>query len=212
MTPARGGAAPRAGRSTDSAPRSRRGRPAGPGSRERGQVRTVALRVVALALLLLLALVGALTARTLNRVPDTTIFLVRDDGTGLTLEPVHRRLRASDPLEGARAAVAALARGPEQGESEAGLGSEVPAATTVLGARWRGEVLVVDLSVDVVAGGGSASMIGRLAQLTYTLTQPSAVDAVELWVDGRLLEAWGGEGVMTTWPWRRPPGRGWPRW
>ncbi len=182
----------------------------GPASR-RGQVRTVALRVVALALLLLLALVGALTMRTLNRLPDTTLFLVRDEGTTMTLEPVHRRLRPSDPLDGARAAVAALARGPEPDEAARGLSSEVPSATSVLSAAWRGEVLVVDLSAEVVSGGGSASMIGRLAQLTYTLTQPSAVASVELRVEGELLDAWGGEGVMVAFPWRRPAG-GWPRW
>lgn len=182
-------------------------------ARERvgGQVRTVALRVVALALLLLLALVGALTFRVLDRVPDTTLYLVSDDGTAMTLEPVHRRLRPTDPLEAAAATVAALAEGPTADEAARGLGSEVPAATTVRSVRWRDDVLVVDLSGEVVTGGGSASMIGRLTQLTYSLTQPSGVDAVELWVDGRLLEAWGGEGVMTRWPWRRPEG-GLPRW
>jgi spore germination protein GerM len=176
-----------------------------------GQVRTVALRVVALALLLLLALVGALTFRVLDRVPDTTVYLVRDDGTAMTLEPVHRRLRPTDPLAAAAATVAALAGGPAADEAARGLGSEVPAATRVRSVGWRDDVLVVDLSAEVVAGGGSASMIGRLAQLTYSLTQPSGVDAVELRVEGTLLEAWGGEGVMTRWPWRRPEG-GLPRW
>jgi len=179
----------------------------GPGA----QVRSVALRVAALALLLLLALVGALTFNVLNRVPDTTVFLVRDDGGAMTLEPVYRRLRPNDPLAAAEATVAALASGPTADEAARGLGSEVPTGTLVRAARWRDDVLVLDLSGDVVAGGGSASMMGRLAQLTYSLTQPSTVDAVELWVDGQLLAAWGGEGVMASWPWRRPEG-GLPRW
>jgi spore germination protein GerM len=180
---------------------------AGPGA----QVRSVALRVAALALLLLLALVGALTVNVLNRVPDTTVFLVRDDGGAMTLEPVYRRLRPNDPLAAAEATVAALASGPTADEAARGLGSEVPAGTRVRAARWRDDVLVLDLSGDVVVGGGSASMVGRLAQLTYSLTQPSTVGAVELWVDGQLLAAWGGEGVMANWPWRRPEG-GLPRW
>lgn len=176
-----------------------------------GQVRSVALRVASLALLLLLALVGALAFNVLGRVPDTTVYLVRDDGTAMTLEPVYRRLRPADPLAAAEATVAALASGPTPDEAARGLGSEVPAATAVRSARWRDDVLVLDLTGDVVAGGGSSSMMGRLAQLTYSLTQPSGVDAVELWVDGRLLAAWGGEGIMATWPWRRPEG-GLPRW
>jgi spore germination protein GerM len=87
----------------------------------------------------------------------------------------------------------------------------VPAGTQVRSVRTENGVLVVDLSAEAVAGGGSASMIGRLAQLTYTLTQPRGVDAIELWVEGVRLDAWGGEGVMTAWPWHRPEG-GWPRW
>jgi hypothetical protein len=85
------------------------------------QVRSMALRVVALTLLLLLALVGSLMVRTLSRVPDTTIYLVRDEGTTMTLEPVHRRLRPADPEEAARGAVAALARGPVADEAARGL-------------------------------------------------------------------------------------------
>jgi len=176
-----------------------------------GQVRSVALRVASLALLLLLALVGALTYNVLGRIPDTTLYLVRDDGNAMTLEPVYRRLRPSDPLAAATATVAALASGPTAEEAARGLGSEVPAGTVVRAARWRDDVLVLDLSGDVVVGGGSASMTGRLAQLTYSLTQPAAVDAVELWVEGQLLAAWGGEGIMASWPWRRPEG-GLPRW
>jgi spore germination protein GerM len=76
----------------------------------------------------------------------------------------------------------------------------------------EGDVLVVDLSAEAVSGGGSASMIGRLAQLTYTLTQPARSSAVELRVEGARLEAWGGEGVMTAWPWRRPESGAVPRW
>lgn len=173
--------------------------------------RSVALRVAALALLLLLALVGVLASRTLQRLPDTVVYLVRDEGAGFTLEAVHRRLRPADPLDAARAAVGALAAGPTADEAARGLASEVPPATDVLRAFWEAGVLVVDLDADVLAGGGTSSMVGRLAQLTYTLTQPAGVDAVAVWIDGRPAEVWGGEGLMAAWPWRRPAG-GLPRW
>lgn len=173
--------------------------------------RTVALRVVGLALLLLLVLVGTLVARSLQRMPDTVVYLVRSDEQTLTLEGVVRRLRPADDVAGARAAVAALAEGPTPAEAARGLSSELPTSTRVLDVFWDEDVLVVDLSEDVTRGGGSASMIGRLAQLTYTLTQPAGVDAVELRLEGEPVDAWGGEGVMMTWPWHRPPG-GLPRW
>jgi spore germination protein GerM len=175
------------------------------------QVRSMALRVVALTLLLVLALVGSLTVRTLSRLPDTTIYLVRDEGTTMTLEAVHRRLRPAGVEEGARAAVEALVRGPDGEEAARGLSSEVPAGTQVRAVTTEDGVLVVDLSAEAVSGGGSASMIGRLAQLRYTLTQPTAVAAIELRVEGVRLDAWGGEGIMTAWPWRRIEGD-WPRW
>ena len=62
------------------------------------------------------------------------------------------------------------------------------------------------------SGQGASGKVRRLAQLTYTLTQPRGIEAVELLVEGARLEAWGGEGVMTPWPWRRPESGGMPRW
>jgi spore germination protein GerM len=174
-------------------------------------MRTVVLRVAALALLLLLAVVGALALRTMQRLPDTVVYLVRDEGGTFTLEAVARRMRPDGPLDAARAAVEALAAGPTAAEAGRGLASEVPAGTVVRSVAWAGDVLVVDLDATVASGGGTASMVGRLAQLTYTLTQPRGVEAIEVRVDGRVLEAWGGEGVMTSWPWRRPDGA-LPRW
>jgi spore germination protein GerM len=177
-----------------------------------GQARSLFLRVAALALLLLMALVASLTYRTLQHLPDATIYFVRDEGGTMTLASVHRRLRPTDAADAASAAVRALALGPDAEESARGLASEVPPGTAVRSATLEGDVLVVDLTSDAVSGGGSASMIGRLQQLTYTLTQPSEVAAVELRVDGVRLDAWGGEGVMTLWPWRRPEAAGMPRW
>lgn len=174
-------------------------------------MRTVVVRVAALALLLALALVAAITVRTLQRLPDTILYLVRSDATSFTLEAVSRRLRPEGPLDAARAAVAALAAGPTAAEAARGLTSEVPVATRVRDVRREGGLLVVDLDASVLDGGGTASMVGRLAQLTYTLTQPTGIDVVELRVEGMALDAWGGEGILTAWPWRRPDG-GLPRW
>ncbi len=171
-----------------------------------GRATSVVLRVASLALLLLLVLVAVLAVRTLTGLPDTTIYLVRDDGATMTIEAVHRRLRPVDLADAGRLAVEALAQGPEPDEAARGLVSEVPGGTRVRSVRVADGVLVVDLSAEVVSGGGSASMIGRLAQLRYTLTEPTSVDAVEVTVEGRRLEAWGGEGVMVRWPWRRPDG------
>lgn len=161
------------------------------------------LRVVALALLLLLALVGIITTRTVQRLPDTLIFYIVDSGTSFTLEGVPRRLGEVDVLTRVRAQVAALADGPDSEESARGLSSAVPADVEVLGARLDGGVLTVDLSAAYQQGGGAASMLGRLNQLYYTLSQPSDVDAVRIAIDGRVIDVLAGEGLLLDVPWVR---------
>ena len=180
---------------------------------DRAAVRAVALRVAALALLLLLALVAVLTIRTLQGLPDATIYLVRSEPTSFTLTPVARRLGNRDPDAFAAAAVEALVRGPRRDEVEQGLATAVPAGTRVLSADLEDGVLTVDLTAEVTSGGGSASMRARLEQLRWTLTRPTSVEALALRVDGEPLRVLGGEGLMVETPWRRPgPDDELPRW
>ena len=175
-------------------------------------MRTVVLRVVALALLLLLALVGIITTRTIQRLPDTLIYFVLDTGRSFTLEGVPRRLGEVDVLTRVRAQVAALANGPTAEEKARGLSSAVPAGVEVLGARLDDGTLTVDLSAAYQQGGGAASMLGRLNQLYYTLTQPSDVDAVRIAIDGRVIDVLSGEGLLLDVPWVRVDHPTLPQW
>jgi spore germination protein GerM len=179
---------------------------------DRAAVRAVALRVAALALLLLLALVAVLSIRTLRRLPDATIFLIRSEPTTFTLEPVARRLGNRDPDDFARLAVEALVEGPTPREAEAGLASAVPPGSEVRAARLADGVLTVDLSAAFASGGGSASMRGRLEQVRWTLTGPTSIDAVELRLAGEPLRVLGGEGLLVEPRWRRPADGEAPRW
>lgn len=180
---------------------------------DRAALRAVALRVAALALLLLLALVAVLTTRTLQGLPDATIYLVRSEPTSFTLTPVARRLGNRDPDAFAAAAVEALARGPTAEEAGRGLATAVPGETRVRSAELVGGLLTVDLTADVAAGGGSSSMRGRLEQLRWTLTRPTSVEGVALQVEGEPLRVLGGEGLLVETSWRRPAnGEALPRW
>ena len=58
----------------------------------------------------------------------------------------------------------------------------------------------VDLTAAFAAGGGSLSMAGRLAQVTYTLTELPQVERVVYLVDGEPLTALGGEGLLVDGP------------
>lgn len=161
------------------------------------------LRVVALALLLLLTLVSVIALRTLQRVPDAVVYLVADQGTSFTLEPVRRRLGARSVAERVALLVEELARGPNADEAERGLSTAVPADARVLGAALEGGLLTVDLGAEFERGGGTATMIGRLQQLFYTLTQPNEVAGVILKVEGQVVEAFSGEGLAVGSPWWR---------
>jgi len=103
----------------------------------------------------------------------------------------------------AQAAMTALCGGPTRAERAAGLGTAVPAGTELLGVSIDGTTATVDLSGEYASGGGSLSMMARVAQVVYALTQFKTVRAVELMLDGKPLEALGGEGIMLGTPQRR---------
>lgn len=166
-------------------------------------VRTVAVRVAALALLLLLALVATLSVRTLNRVPNTLLYFVRSDSKTFTLQSAPRRLPRGVREASLTRALQALVEGPSPEEDAQGLATSLPAATRVLDLQLKGREVWVDLSSAFATGGGSSDMLGRLFQVFYTLTQPSYVDSVRLFVEGEPVSVFGNEGILVGNPWRR---------
>jgi germination protein M len=94
-------------------------------------------------------------------------------------------------------AVTTLLGGPSSAERAAGVTTSVPERTRIsgLGISENG-VATVDLSREFESGGGSASMMMRLAQLTYTLTQFPTVKGVDLQFDGQPVQVFGGEGIV----------------
>lgn len=179
---------------------------------DRAALRSVALRVAALALLLLLTLVAVLATRTLSRLPDATIYLIRSEEASFALAPVPRRLDNRGRDDFVEAAVAALVDGPTSSEASDGLATALPEGTRVLSATRRRGTLTVDLSSEFAGGGGSASMRGRLEQVRWTLTRPGSVEAVTLRVEGDPLRVLGGEGLMVEERWVRPDDDTLPRW
>lgn len=163
-------------------------------------MRTVVLRVVALALLLLLALFGAIAVRTMQRLPDMTVYFVRDLGTSFTLEAVHEKAGRLRPEARAQRQVQVLVAGPADGS---GLATTFPPGTRLVSASLDATTLTVDLSSEFEAGGGTALMAGRLNQLFYTLTQPADVEAVRLFVGGREVHIFSGDGLEVEQPWVR---------
>ena len=100
----------------------------------------------------------------------------------------------------ATAAVNALLAGPSAEEQSAGVGTSIPTGTELLGLSIDGGIATMDLSRTFESGGGSLSMFGRLAQLTYTLTQFPTVQGVNLELDGEGVTVFSGEGIILEQP------------
>jgi hypothetical protein len=100
------------------------------------------------------------------------------------------------------AALNALLAGPNDAELGArpAMYTVIPDGTRFLGLRIEGGVATVNLSREFQSGGGSASVLGRLAQVVYTLTQFPTVQGVRFELDGEPVEVFSGEGVVLSEP------------
>ena len=116
--------------------------------------------------------------------------------------------RVPQTTKPATAALEALLAGPTADESAAGLTSAVPSGTRLLGLSIDGTTARVDLSAQFATGGGSLSMQARVAQIVYTLTQFRTIKTVAFMLEGRALDALGGEGLMLGEGQRRADWRG----
>jgi germination protein M len=122
-------------------------------------------------------------------------FLAGTEGTA-GLVPVLREIPSTKAV--ATAAVTALLDGPNSRERNAdpAISSVIPAGTELLDLTIKDGVATVDLSSEFQSGGGSSSVLGRLAQVVYTLTQFPTVKSVLFEVDGQPVKAFGGEGAV----------------
>ena len=107
------------------------------------------------------------------------------------LHVVGRIVEIADPA----AAVEALLAGPTSAEAAAGMVTLIPAGTELLSVTVTGREVRVDLTGVFASGGGSMSVLGRLAQMVFTLTQFEGIDTVRFSLDGEPITQITGEGV-----------------
>jgi spore germination protein GerM len=146
-----------------------------------------------------------ITTSTAQSGEATTTFFFEDSGgnkarPGPFLVAVHDLADGLEPQD----ALEALLDGPPVAAEEAGIGSLIPAGTEVISiAVGADRVATVELSSTFDDGGGTASMFGRLAQLTYTLTALPSIDSVLLLENGAVVEVFSSEGIVLDGPMRR---------
>src|SRR5262245_5347318 len=121
-------------------------------------------------------------------------------GDNAGLAPVLRELPKTQAV--GAAAMQALLDGPNDAELGArpAMYTEIPDGTRFLGLRIENGIATVNLSREFESGGGSASVLGRLAQVVYTLTQFPTVRGVRFELDGQPVESFSGEGVVLSEP------------
>lgn len=110
------------------------------------------------------------------------------------MQPVSRTVPHTTAV--LKASLTALLSGPTAAQKAAGLSSQIPAGTKLRGVTIAANVAIVDLTNAYSSGGGTLSMTNRLAQIVFTCTQFKGVDAVRIKIDGKLVEVFGGEGIV----------------
>ena len=93
------------------------------------------------------------------------------------------------------AALHSLLLGPTAAETGDGLVSYIPEGTQLLNVKVVGATALIDVSKDFATGGGSLSMMGRIAEIVYTATSFSEVKRVTIRIGGVSVEQIGGEGI-----------------
>lgn len=116
---------------------------------------------------------------------------------GESLGAAGREVQTEGDVESrAAAALEALLAGPTAEEEGYGLGTVIPDGTKLNDVAISGDTITVDMSRQYESGGGSLSMLLRVAQIVYTATQFDGVTKVAFKLDGAVAKAIGGEGIV----------------
>ncbi|HEY9808724.1 MAG TPA: GerMN domain-containing protein [Halomicronema sp.] len=124
------------------------------------------------------------------------VYWLKDSGTSTELVPVPVSTTKSEkPGDSLQTAFNTLLTAPPTGTF-----SSIPQGTKLNSVSVKNDGIHVDLSSEFKSGGGSATMIARLAQVLYTATSSEPNAQVWLFVDGKPLEVLGGEGLVVPVP------------
>ncbi|MEM6429271.1 MAG: GerMN domain-containing protein [Deinococcota bacterium] len=166
-------------------------------------MRTVSFRVSSLALLLLLALTAAISGRIMQRLPNSVIYFVREDGEQMRLARAFRRLPPRPLQRHLQARLEALLAGPSARNHADDMFSSIPESTQLYDLRVQDSVVYVNLSAAFRRASSAQSDRARLYQVMYSLLAADGVDAVALAVEGHPVRYFGRDGLELHYPWRR---------
>ncbi len=124
------------------------------------------------------------------------IYWLKDHATDLELMPVAIKVKSDGEAALLNAAIDNLLSETPSKDLMTG----IPQGTTLRSLKLKSDAVYVDLSKSFALGGGSLSMLGRLAQVLYTATSLNPKAKVFLSVEGEPLTVLGGEGLIVDQP------------
>lgn len=144
---------------------------------------------------------------------DVTLYYVADyvessNLPGPHLVPVKRtvEVQADEVTQSLAlgAAMAALFEGPSTADGDlfGDIASSIPAGTELVGFSISadGTRAELDFNAEFESGGGSFSMMSRLAQVVYTATSVEGIEEVAFFIEGEPVTTFSGEGIVLDGP------------
>lgn len=113
------------------------------------------------------------------------------------VSPAARTVTAPQTAAGA---LRALLAGPDAYERAHGRTTTIPSGTTLRSVAVRSRVATVDLSGRYDDGASGASARARLAQVVFTVTRFTGIDAVRFALDGRPVTVFGSAHIALSHP------------
>ena len=132
---------------------------------------------------------------------EAEIYFLTENGQNAKLSTTKKEFKNnSDKF---RSTMEALFSGPNGFEKIAGVYSEIPPETKLLGIKEDENSYTINISDDFEMGGGADSMKIRVKQLITTAVQAADGKDVYLEIEGKRVEYVGGEGIMILQPLQR---------
>jgi len=131
------------------------------------------------------------------------VYWVQTTETGIELIPAPITVRGEELNKPQKMLLSSFKRLLSGHPIENGYASSIPDGTKLLGLSVKDNEVIVDLSQEFTAGGGSASMTSRLGQVIFTASSLDPKTNIRILIEGEPLEVLGGEGLIVEQPTNR---------
>lgn len=134
---------------------------------------------------------------------ETSVYFVKVEDNESVKVATKKDATNKTDSEKFRETMEALFSGPSGFEKIAGVYSEIPPETKLLGIKEDENSYTINISEEFEFGGGADSMKVRVKQLVTTATQAAGDKDVYLEIEGKRAEYVGGEGIIILQPLKR---------